>query len=350
MEAASLSANSRRLLVRVLVTGGAGFLGQYLVAQLHQGGHEVSIIDLRPSPHSITDVSSSCARVVYGIDITRPGELCEHFADIDVVFHLAGIVSFWRKHAELLFRVNGEGTEQVCLAARQAGVRRLIHISSVAAVGYNERGDEPIDESHSFDWSRVRHKHYMYSKHLAELAVQRACEQGLDAVIVNPGLMWGPGDRLNSEKLIRRVLARKMTACPPGGTNIVDVRDVARTLPAFCEKGRPGERYILGGFNLPFREVCQVIADAAGVPGPARTLPRFSKPLLYWLAWLNEGLRRQPPPLTADNIDSAFRYRYFSSGKAAAEVGWQPVISFPELIRDSIAWLRDRGILEGDSR
>ena len=302
---------------------------------------------LKPSATVITPIDTLCARITYGVDITQPDTLPGHFENIDTVYHLAGLISFWRKSAHLLMRVNADGTKHICRAARAAGVRRLIHISSVAAVGYNTRGAEAIDETYQFNWSSARHKHYMYSKHLAEEAVIETCDEGLNAVIVNPGLMWGPGDMLNSYKLILGLLRRKVPACPPGGTNIVDVRDVARILPVFREKGETRQRYILGGHNISFREVYQVIASALGVAAPARTLPRFTRPILYWLAWLNESVRRRSPQITSDNIDSSFRSRFFLSAKAAGEAGWKPEISFQQLIRDSIDWLRAANQLDG---
>ncbi len=332
-------------MTRVLVTGGAGFLGQYLVANLAREGCEVAVLDLKPSAHPVLDIAPLCRRVSYGIDITRPDTLRGQFEGVELVYHLAGLVSFWRGHAKLLNEVNVGGTRHVLDEARRAGVGRFVHVSSVAAIGYNNDPNTPIDEAFSFDWSRVPHKHYMLSKHLAEEEVRQVYAEGLPALIVNPGLMWGPGDMLNSCKLIQGIKRGKIPACPPDGTNIVDVRDVANGLVGLRERGKPGERYILGGRNLTFREVYDTIAAQLGVPSPRWTLSPLFKPFLFYGCLLNEIIRRQPPELTADNVDSSFMVRYFSSAKAERELGWKTCNSFPDTIRDAVDWLRAHGKL-----
>lgn len=332
-------------MTNVLITGGAGFLGQYLIPHLAEAGCRVTVVDLQPPRLELTDWQTQCTAIHYGVDITRPETLAGHLAGIEVVYHLAGVVSFWRKHAKLLHDVNVTGTRNVLTASREAGVRRVIHISSVAAIGYNNRADAPIDETFDFSWDASRHKHYMYSKHLAELEVGQHVEQGEDAVIINPGLMWGPGDLVNSAKLIRSLAAGKLPACPPGGTNIVDVRDVARGLVALLGQGRSGERYILGGDNIPFREVYDVSAELLGVMPPRRMLPRWLKPILYHSTLAAELLRSSPPPLTSDNVESSYMFRYFSSAKAERELGWKREISFRQMMEDAIHWLRENGQL-----
>jgi dihydroflavonol-4-reductase len=264
---------------------------------------------------------------------------------VDVVYHLAGLVSFWRKHKELLHRVNVAGTRHVLQEAARANVPRVVHVSSVAAVGYNDRHDQPIDENFAFDWSSVRHKHYMTSKRLAEQEVMVAGKGGLNCVIANPGLMWGPGDVVNSAKLISALHRRKVPVCPPGGTNIADVRDVAHGLVSLLNQGRPGERYILGGHNLTFREAYDVIAAQLGIRPPARTVPRALRGPLYYAALVNELLRSEPPAFTSDIVESAFMFRYFSSAKAERELGWKLHHGFPETIQHSIDWLKANGKL-----
>lgn len=324
---------------RVLVTGGAGFLGQYLIARLAEEGHEITLVDLRPSRAPILDVEQYCTSAVYGVDVARPRSLLGLFHQMDCVYHLAGIVSFWRKDAGTLQRVNVLGTRNVVQAAIAAEVQRFIHISSVAAIGFNQESDEPIDEDYDFDWSAARGKHYMLSKYLSEHEVRKACAAGLNAVIVNPGLMWGPGDRLNSEKLIWGIKSRTIPACPPGGTNVVDVRDVAAGLSHLLHVGRVGERYILGGANVTFREIYQTIAEVVGGESPRIMMPRLAAPLLFNALLLHELMRRRAPALTSDHIDSAFRFRYFDSSKASTELQWQPRYTLFETIRDSVAWL-----------
>jgi dihydroflavonol-4-reductase len=335
-------------MTRILVTGGSGFLGQYLVRNLAHAGHDVSVIDLKPSLHVTNDIAAFCSSVRYGVDITKPDSLYGHLDGIDVVYHLAGLVSFWRRHENLLLQVNVHGTRNVLNEAMRAGVSRFVHVSSVAAIGCDETTDHDtlLDETFDMDFSRAAHKHYMLSKHLAEKEVRQAESKGLNTVIVNPGLMWGPGDVVNSYKLIHRLSLQKVFACVPGGTNIVDVRDVANGLQKFVSQGESGARYILGGHNISFREACGAIARVLNVPPPSHIMPRFLKPFLYVGAALYENLCAGQPAFTSDHVDSAFMFRYFSSRKAAREIGWRPTTTFESTIFDTVAWLRGQGMLE----
>jgi dihydroflavonol-4-reductase len=331
-------------MARILLTGGAGFLGQYLVRHLAEEGHDVRVIDLRPSAHPAVDIHPLCTRVTCGVDITKPSDLVGHCEGMDTVFHLAGVISFWRKHKDLMHSVNVIGTRNVLSEAVSSGVSTIVHVSSVAAIGYGD-DDAPVDENHDFDWSRAAKKPYMLSKHLAEVEALRFGGAGARVIVANPGLMWGPGDMLNSRALITGLAERRIPACPPGGTNVVDVRDVARGLPLVASHGIAGERYILGGHNVTFRHAYDVAADAVDAPSPRRTLPRCTKPVVHGIALLNELLRAVPPPLTSDQVDSSYRFRYFSNEKARRCIGWTPNISFERTISDAVAWLRANAVL-----
>jgi dihydroflavonol-4-reductase len=325
---------------RILVTGGAGFLGQHLVSRLVQAGCEVTVLDLHRPRDVLFDLDRSCRRVHYGVDITQPEALRGHFQRIEVVYHLAGRVSFWRKDRAALYRTNVLGTRHVLDEAIRSRVSRFVHVSSVAAIGYTGDKDRLADEYLPFDWSKVAHKGYMHSKHLAEQEVWQACRKGLWAVVANPGLMWGPGDRLNSLPLFASLRANALPAYPPGGTNIVDVRDVARGLTALLDRGNPGQRYILGGENRTFREIFQVIADILHVAAPTRSLSTRLRPLFYYATLLNELLARSRPRLTSDQLDSSYLYRYFSSAKAERVLGWKLRYSLPETMHDVAEWLK----------
>ena len=336
-------------MTHVLLTGGAGFLGQYLTAELIIQNCKVTVVDLKPALHQLVPTELSATSTHIGIDITEPDALLPFLSNVDVLFHLAGIVSFWKKHAQLLHDVNVIGTRFVLDAALKVGVQRVVHISSVAAVGY--RGADsptpelPIDETFEFPWDQVSGKHYMLSKHRSELEVQQFVEQNLDVVIANPGLMWGPGDLTNSVKLIRRIKQQKLPGCPPGGTNIIDVRDVAIGLTKMISLGRSGERYILGGENISFREVYETIASVLNVHAPQRMIPAWWKLFLKPAFSLYESFAKAPPELTADQFESSLLFRYFDNQKACDVLNWKPEISFEQMIRDSVDWLEERQLL-----
>lgn len=334
--------------MRVAITGGAGFLGQYLSQELSEAGYDVTVIDLRPARYPLVDLDGGkiCRKISYGIDITNPDSLKGFFEGIHIVYHLAGIVSFARNQKTLIHNVNVTGTRNVLREAQRAKVPRFVHMSSVAAIGYNDSALHPANENLYFDWSSIHHKDYMESKHLAEQEVLQSVKNGseMEVFIANPGLMWGRGDVVNSAKLIRNLFEQHVPAYPPGGTNIVDVRDVAHGLLAFLHHGRSGERYILGHQNINFHEIYDVICDELKVPRVHRSFPKALRPLLYGGTLLYELFSKQPQ-ITADNIDSAFRFRYFDSTKAAQELGWHPSISFAKTISDSIQWLQKNNLL-----
>jgi dihydroflavonol-4-reductase len=329
---------------RILITGGCGFLGQYLTKDLLDEftGLRIKILDLKPSAEPLFDFGDR-ANVEFQLncDVCDYESISEEFKNIDLVIHLAGIVSFSLKDKDLMEQVNVRGTANVLKAAVRNGVKSVFHISSVAALGYSDNRNEPVDERFVFDWDIAgrRKKYYMLTKHLADVAVGRYAEKGFDSVILYPGLMFGPGDLTNSARLINAIKNGRIPFNMPGGTNIVDVRDVSRAIVTVLNKGMTKGDYLLCGHNLTFKEVNSTIAEALSVKAPRLTLPRFLNPLLFRLLLFVESIKKERLELTADNLDSAFKFRYFDNSKAAKELGWRPEIAFEQTIRDTISWM-----------
>ncbi|MBE0535355.1 MAG: NAD-dependent epimerase/dehydratase family protein [Phycisphaerae bacterium] len=335
---------------KILITGGHGFLGQHLVQYLSKNPDrpalklmDVNAAALPAGPHGTDHVES-----ILGRDIRDYEAIAGEFAGMDCVVHLAGIVSFSLKDKALLHSVNVDGARNVLRAAAENGVRRVLHVSSVAALGYNDDPDCPIDEDYRFDWriAAARHKYYMLTKHLADEEVAKFRNQGRDITIVYPGLMFGPGDITNSARLINAVKNGRIPFNMPGGTNIVDVRDVARGIIAILQDGPPGGDYLLSGHNLTFRHINATIAGALAVRPPRVTLPRLLNPLLFNLLLLIERCNKDKLALTADNLDSAFKFRYFDNSRARQRFGWRPHIPFEQTIADTIEWMKKDGRLE----
>lgn len=334
---------------RVLVTGSCGFLGQYLLPHLASAGHDVLGVDLRSSVAPQFTTSDVSIEYQIGVDIChqdRMEALCKH---VDAVIHLAGLVSFWRKDARRLYDINVGGTESVLRAAMKAGcVNTFVHVSSVAAVGFGANS-EKVDEEFSFNWDKYLNKHYMHSKRQAEDAISALVSDNpqspIRAVIASPGLMWGPGDLLNSRKLICAMRGRTIFTSPPGGTNVVDVRDIAAFLPKLLLQGYQLGRYILGGDNLSFLEISRAIAGSLNQQTRILILPQLLRLPLYAALACFELCTTSAPNLTSDNVDSAFRNRFFSSEKAIRELGWNRRYTFAQTIEDSVAWLRQHGHL-----
>jgi len=322
---------------RILITGGCGFLGQWLVKNLLERYTDINIkiIDLKKSENPVFNYENEKrVEIVPNKDIRCLSSIIEEFRNIDAVFHLAGLVSFRLKDKKKLYSVHVEGTKNVLQAAQANNVKLFIHVSSVAALGYNNRKDEPIDETYSFDWDIAdkRNKYYMLTKHLADLEVKTAISKGLDCIIVYPGLIYGPGDRGNPSKLIKAIKEERVPFNMSGGTNVIDVRDVSKGILSVLEKGRTKENYLLSGYNLTFKEINKIIAEKVKAKPPKRTPPHFLDLLLYYLSYIIELLSRGKIEFTSDNIDSASKFRYFDNSKARKELGWEPEIPFEKTV------------------
>ena len=240
----------------------------------------------------------------------------------DAVFHAAGAVAdHWGQNVELTYRVNVDGTRNVVDAAVTAGVPRLVYTSSQAALGFGE-GDTPIDETHKFNLPPNAYP-YGHSKHLAEQVVQEAVRRGLHAVIVNPSVVIGPRDvTLLNSRIILEVQRGRVPLVPPGGINVVDSIDLARGHLLALEKGRPGERYLLTGHNIPNIELTNKIGAALGARPPRGTIPH---PLIGPLAAALDGVNRlspRPLPLSGDILRLASRFIYADNRKAVRELGF----------------------------
>ncbi len=235
--------------MKILVTGSTGFIGGALCqALVAQGGHSVRAF------HRV----NSSLRLLEGLpvehaigDLTQPATLTAAMEGIEAVFHAAA----WMGDSEpgRLYAVTVEGTRAVLRAARQAGVRRLVHTSSVAALGVPPPHRVTLmDETHTWN-IRPEQYPYGYAKYLAELEIQKEVAQGLDAVIVNPALVLGAGDiHRGSTSILLKVAQRKVGVTMEGGLNVVHIQDVVNGHLKALECGQTGERYILGGQNLSY--------------------------------------------------------------------------------------------------
>ncbi len=337
---------------RVLITGGCGFLGQHLLAHLTEPLNTgaiagIDVLDLRPPAVALFDFDTNAAiRRLPNADIHDYEAISPAFAGVDCVIHLAGLVSFAWRDRDALHGVNVGGTANVVRAIREHGVRRFIHVSSVAALGYGDDPARPIDEDYRFDWSIAQRvgKFYMLTKHLADLEV--SCIKGdASCVTLYPGLMFGPGDTTNSARLIEAICRGKVPFNMPGGTNIVDVRDVARGIASVLLQPDVTGHYLLSGWNLTFCEVNAIIARQLGVQAPRRMLGRWTRPFLVPVLRVVERIGRRTE-LAADQLDSAYLFRYFDHSRAKQRLGWEPRIGFEQTIQDTIAWMRADGRLE----
>src|SRR5512136_2894457 len=305
--------------MKALVTGSTGFVGANLCAALAAHGWSVRALHRASSP--LTALEGTPVEHATG-DVTQPETLAGAMRGCDVVFHVAAVADYWRQSAEKLFRVNVEGTRAVCQAALDAKVSRLVFTSSVASLGIPKPG-QPADESHEFNLPPERFR-YGHSKLLAEGVVRDFVSRGLDAVIVNPSIILGPGD-LNeiSGSIVTEVARRRSTSLvyPPGGINYIDVRDVCAGHIAAAERGRTGERYILAAHNLTHYEAMKTVAQVIGTPAPRIGIPCVLVGPLAAMLDLAGKLSPRPLPMNGDQMRLSGEFVYFYSGKAIHELG-----------------------------
>ena len=330
--------------MKAVVTGTSGLVGGNLALELLRQGHEVRAI--RRSVASTAHLAEQPIEWA-SADLDDVASLERAFAGADVVFHCAALVSILRHVTPELTRANVDGTRNVIAAVRAAGVARLVHCSTVGAVGLTETG-EPCDES--APWNFAAHgldDGYVTTKHQAEEVVRAAVRDGLDAVIVNPTYMLGPYDaKPSSGKMILGVIERSAPGFSSGRNNFVDVRDAARGMVLAWRRGRTGERYILGGVNLSYEEAFRRIADVAGVPPLTWRVPYPVAFAVGLLGDVQHRLTGKEPLITSNSIRWAYCSTFqFSSAKAARELGYTHGPLEPA-IADAVAWFRAHGMLK----
>lgn len=326
---------------RVVVTGASGLLGGNLAAALVADGHRV--VATRRGSTRVDHLADLPIEWVEA-DLADPAALARAFAGAEAVFHCAAQVGVERVVTPALRDGNVTGTRNVLDAAIAAGVGRLVHTSSVVAIGLSTDG-APCDETAR--WNFAEHglsDGYAITKHESEELV-RAAAARIDAVIVNPTYMLGPRDaRPSSGRLIVDTVRRRLPGWTPGYNNFVDVRDVARGMIAAWRRGARGERYILGGHDLTYRAIFQRIAAVAGVRPPRFGVPRPIAALVGRYGDWREA-RGKPALVNSMQIAYAFTDKFrFTSRRAEAELGYRygPI---EIAIADAIAWFRAHGLL-----
>lgn len=333
--------------MNAFVTGGTGFVGSAVIRRLLAEGHTVRAL-VRPG----TDT-----RMLEGLPVERvAGSLADAKAlrsgmtGCAWVFHVAALYAYWGYRWEEFYQSNVEGTRQVLEAARQSGVRRVVHTSSIASLGLPRDG-RPGTEDTPVRLGDMR-SDYKRSKYLAEELVREFVAAGLPVVTVNPAAPVGVGDHKPTQtgRMIVSFLNGRMPAYVDTGLTIVDVEDVAAGHLLAVEKGRVGERYILGGENLSLQQVLDLLAEISGRPKVRTRIPRALA--LAW-AYVDTGLARlnprHIPEATPAAVRVSSRKEYFSSAKAMRDLGYS-FIPAREALRKAVEWYRQNGYIGTDRR
>ena len=330
--------------MKALLTGASGFVGAAVQRRLLAQGVELRVL-VRPG----TDTSAwrqTDIEVVTG-DLRDASSLRRAVSGCQALFHVAADYRLWVPDPAAMYASNVDGTVALMRAALDAGLERIVYTSSVAVLGKRSDG-QPADEGIPSSLADMV-GHYKRSKFLAEEAVRALCrEAGLPAVIVNPSTPIGPGDikPTPTGRMVRDAAAGRMPAYVDTGLNIVHVDDVAQGHWLAFQRGRIGERYILGGENLPLKMILGRIAQIAGCAPPRLRLPRRA---LYPLAAGAEAwarLRGGLPRVTLDELRMSAGKMYFNSVKAERELGYvhRPA---QEAFVDAVRWFQCGGSLSG---
>jgi len=301
----------------VLVTGAGGFLGSHAVAQLRARGIPVRAM-VRPG-HSRPWLAEQGVEVVQA-DLRDERGLRNACRGARALLHCAAHKGLWSRGNREQRQVNVEGTAALLRAAHDRGLERIVHVSTTAAVG-GTREPEPLDEHASWNLHSA-HVSYVTTKHEAEERALCAAWAGMPVVVVNPGALLGPRLFGPSASTLARLRSGEVRWVPPGGTSVCDVEDVASGCLAALERGRIGERYILGGHNLSWAELYGGLARSLGVAPPRARIPTLALgPLRFAASALDlAGLAR--PPWTPEVFRTWGWYTFADSSKAIRELGY----------------------------
>jgi dihydroflavonol-4-reductase len=301
-----------------LVTGGTGFVGAHVVRALLARGRDVRCL-VRPG--ALRDNLAGLPVEIVTGDLNDPPSLAAACAGADIVYHVAADYRLYARDPREIYRTNVDGTRALLLAAREAGVTRFVHTSSVGALGLNSDGT-PADETTPVSLDRIV-GHYKRSKYLAEREAEAAAASGLPVVIVNPSTPIGAYDikPTPTGRIVADFLARRMPAYVDTGLNLVDARDVAEGHLLAAERGRVGEKYILGNRDMTLKQILDVLADITGLPAPRVRVPH-ALPLV--VGAIDTGWARltgRTPRVPWEAVRMSMKKMYFDPGKAVRQLG-----------------------------
>lgn len=324
----------------ILITGGTGFVGARLARTLVAQGYDVAIL----RRHSSDLRAIGDAQVDHRLgDVRDYDSLLSAMNGVDTVFHTAAVISYWKKENSLMEAVNVGGTRNVVRACLESGVSRLIHTSSIAAIGYTT--DDVMATEENIFTPSDHTTGYRTTKYLAEEEIKRGIAGGLSAVIVNPSVIIGPGDyKMIALRLISKIVNSRFFLYPPGGANFVFIDDVINGHLLAATRGKKGERYILGGDNMTFKEAFTKMIAIANVR--TRLFPLAVKLMRPVASIMEQGatLVGVRPVITRDLVAGTERHRYFSSQKATTHLGYSTT-PFETAVERTLQWMVNESLI-----
>ncbi|MEO8190342.1 MAG: hopanoid-associated sugar epimerase [Acidobacteriota bacterium] len=322
-----------------LVTGGTGFVGSHIVRALTARGIAVRCL-VRPGSRR-ANLDGLDVEITVG-DLTDPPALREAVRGCRVVYHCAADYRLGTRNPESIFASNVAGTDNLMRAAADSAVERVVHTSSVGALGRTSDGS-PADERTPVAPDSLIGA-YKKSKHQGERVALEWAARGLPVVIVNPSTPVGERDikPTPTGKMILDFVNRRMPAYVDTGLNLIDVRDVAQGHLLAAERGRPGERYILGNRNMTLKEIFDALSVITGIPSPRWKLPHWVPLAAAAVDLAVSRLRGREPSIPLEGVRMSRHAMFFDSSRAVTELGLPQSDVFAALAR-AVAWFRDNG-------
>jgi dihydroflavonol-4-reductase len=322
------------------VTGATGFLGSHVARVLADQGAELRLL-VRPTSN-LRNLEGLNAETATG-DLRDPASLEKAMAGCDAVFHVAADYRLWLRDPQEMYRSNVAGTRAILEAARKNNVQRIVYTSSVATVGFTSHG-QPADEDSPVSIADMI-GHYKRSKFMAEQLALEAGRGGMHVVTVNPTTPIGEQDikPTPTGRIVVDFLKRKFPAYVETGLNLVDVRECARGHARAFEKGRSGERYILGGENLTLKQILDKLGKITGLPSPRMKLPYV---FAFAAGVIDEaitgGILKREPRATVDTVRMGKKKMFATSAKAERELGWR-IVPVDGALQRAVEWFRANG-------
>jgi len=322
------------------VTGASGFVGSHLARHLHRQDWVVHV--LARSASSLDEIRDVPVIVHIG-DVRDEASLRAAIPQgVDAVFHVAASTNLWSRNNAEQSRINLDGTRHMLAAAAAAGAGRFVHTSSFVAWGLRDGVfTEDSPRTDASDWIN-----YIRTKHLSEqMVLEAAASGGIDAVVLNPGNVLGPGDRRNWSRLFRMVKQGALPGAPPGGGNFCDVREVARAHLQAWHRAPTGQRYLLGGEFASYLQVIGIAGELLETRVPRKPMPARLLAAVARLKSAVAGVTGREPDITPEAAAITAHNIRCDSGRAQGELDYR-IVPLRDMVRDTIDWMSDRGLLE----
>ncbi len=326
--------------MRVFLTGATGFVGSHVAQALHAAGAELRLLTRTTS--RTKHLEELHAELITG-DLRQPENLRSALAGCDALVHVAADYRLWVRDPEAMYAANVQGTRALLQIAREVSIRRVVYTSSVATMGFRSDG-MIVDEATPVALKDMV-GHYKRSKFLAEQEAIAAARSGQHVVILNPTTPIGANDAKPTPtgRIVVDFLNRKFPAYVDTGLNLVDVQAVAAMHVTALERGRPGERYILGGENLTLKQILDRMAAMTGLPSPTMQVPHSVAMIFaFFDEWITGRMLGREPRATVEAVKMGRKKMFASSSKAERELGYRMLPVGPAL-RAAIDWFRANG-------